>query len=495
MVRIEWPLHVVRRVVAAVVAAAVLAVGGYVAVSWAQRAGERCAAGVVKQGDTGECVGVTDGSYVFSADLKDVEARIKAENDRVAKEAGDSYVSIAYMTTLTLTSRDSNSAESVRHELEGAYLAQYRHNRGDMRAAPPVRLLIANTGTRSARWRHTVDELVADKDADHLVAVTGLGPSTAADLAAIHELSRHQLALVASTMTADDIRNIKNFVRVTPTNTDEAHAAAAFLKAGDTFRTAAIVQDAARGNLYAASLGKAFSAAYPDKRHKLIQPKPTQTFDSSVDSWQTELDLITSNLCVAKPQLIYFAGRGIHLTRFLDALAHRTCDWSGFTVMTGDDTTNLTADSLHEAAETGVPVLYTGLAHPDMYEKSGKSGPRVVDRTSAAAFGPKGLLAQWFPSDPRDDGQAMMAHDAVLTAAKGASLADRGQKHITGNEVARMFEQMQGNNKVPGASGFLTFGADGSPLQKAVPILKLEQDGTSAFVTVSAAEGAPLPGS
>jgi hypothetical protein len=140
-----------------------------------------------------------------------------------------------------------------------------------------------------------------------------------------------------------------------------------------------------------------------------------------------------------------------------------------------------------------VPVLYTGLAHPDMYEKSGKGGARVVDRTSAAAFGPKGLLARWFPSDRRDDGQAMMAHDAVLTAAKGAALADRGQKHISGDEVARMFEQMQGNNRVPGASGFLTFGPDGSPLQKAVPILRLGPDGRSTFVTVSAAEGKPLP--
>jgi ABC-type branched-subunit amino acid transport system substrate-binding protein len=495
MVRIEWPLHVVRRIVLSVVLAAALAVGGYFAAAWVQRASERCADGVVKQGASDECVGVTDGSYVFADDLKDVEGRIRAENARVAKKAGDDYVSIAYMTTMTLTSHDSNSNESIRHELEGAYLAQYRHNRGDMPAPPPVRLLIANTGSGAAHWRHTVDELVARKDKDHLVAVTGLGPSTGADLAAVRELSRHHLALVASTMTADNITNIKNLVRVTPTNTDEARAAAAYLKSTDSYRTAAVVQDAAAGNLYAASLGKAFLAAYPDKRHSLVRGKPTQTYDSSVgESWETELDLITTSLCESKPQLIYFAGRGIHLARFLQALAHRSCDWNGFTVMTGDDTTNLTATRLHEAAKTGIPVLYTGLAHPDMYTKPPKDGRRVVDGTSAAAFGPKGPLAQWFPSDPRDDGQAMMAHDAVLTAEKGAQLADRGQAELHGDAVARMFEQMQGNNQVPGASGFLTFGPDGSPVNKAVPILRLDKDGTSAFVKVSAAGGAPQPG-
>ncbi|MCF3961081.1 ABC transporter substrate-binding protein [Streptomyces fuscigenes] len=493
--RIEWPLHVVRRVAVSVALAAVVAVGGYFGVSWYQRADARCADGVVKQGPAHECVGVTDGSYAFADDLKGVEGRIRKENARVAKEAGGDYVSIAYMTTMTLTAQDSNSRESIRHELEGAYLAQYRHNRGDIKAAPPVRLLIANTGSEAAYWKHTVGELVARRDEDHLVAVTGLGPSTGADLAAVRELSRHRLALVASTMTADNITNIKNLVRVTPTNTDEARAAAAYLKSSNAYRTAAVVQDAAAGNLYASSLGKAFVAAYPDAHHALVRGKAVQTYDSSVgESWETELDLITTNLCDAKPQLIYFAGRGIHLTRFLQALAHRSCDWTGFTVMTGDDTTNLTADRLHEAARTGIPVLYTGLAHPDMYRETAKDGRRVVDTTSAAAFGPQGPLAQWFPSDPRDDGQAMMAHDAVLTAEKGAALADRGQGVPHGDAVARMFEQMQGNNQVPGAGGFLTFREDGSPVNKAVPILRLDKDGTSAFVEVSAAGGTPQPG-
>ncbi|WP_329460062.1 ABC transporter substrate-binding protein [Streptomyces sp. NBC_01497] len=491
MVRIEWPLHVVRRIVLSVVLATALAFGGYFTVSWARQAGERCADGVRKQGPANECVGVTDGSYVFAHHLGDVEAKIKAENDRVAKEAGGDYVSIAYMTTLTLTGDDSNSDESVRHELEGAYLAQYRHNRGDARKAPPVRLLIANTGTQSAQWRHTVDELVARTKADRLVAVTGLGPSTAANLAAIRELSRHRLALVASTMTADNIKNIKNFVRVTPTNSDEARAAAAYLKtSGTAYPTAVVVQDAAQGNLYAATLGKAFRAAFPDAHHTMIRPKPTMTYDSSLSSWERELTEITSNLCATKPQLVYFAGRGIHLTRFLDALASRSCDWDGFTVMTGDDTTNLTVERLRDAASDGIPVLYTGLAHPDMYRK--EQG-RVVDAKAAVAFGPGGELARWFPTDRRDDGQAMMAHDAVLTAEEGASLADDGQGHISGAEVARMFQQMRDFHKLAGASGFIVFGDDGSPLRKAVPILRLNKDGTSAFVRVSAANGSPQP--
>ena len=49
----------------------------------------QCAPGVVRAGPDGECVGVTDGAYLFADELglKDVLGKIKQENDRVVKEA------------------------------------------------------------------------------------------------------------------------------------------------------------------------------------------------------------------------------------------------------------------------------------------------------------------------------------------------------------------------------------------------------------------------
>lgn len=482
MVRIEWPLHVVRRVVAAVVAAAVLGVGGWYAVSWVQETNARCAAGVVKRGEKHECVGVTDGAYKFAGDLKTVETKIKAENDRVTKDKDIPYVSVAYMTSFTLTDTDTNSMESVRHELEGAYLAQQQRN---LDATPRIRLLIANTGSHSAQWKHTVGELIDNKDKNRLVAVTGLGPSTDENLAAIRKLSAGGLALVASTMTADNIRDIKNLVRVTPTNTDEAAAAAAFLKRNDGYATAQVVKDAAKDDLYANTLAAAFPLAYRDAAHSV--PAEAIRYNNSPGQWKNELNLATGQLCEKKPKLIYFAGRGIHLTEFLRQLARRYCQDQKFTVMTGDDITNLTRRELTAAAGTGIPVLYTGLAHPDMLLSSGRAvAPPVAD-----FFTKNGQMSEWFKGDHWDDGQAMMAHDAVLTAATGATMASTGQTHITGNDVAGMFQHMTGTMSVKGASGFLTFDVHGNAVDKAVPILKLGADGTSTFVEVSSAHGAP----
>lgn len=490
MRRIEWPLHIVRRVAIGVVLVAILAVAVPLSVNWITDKRARCAEGVVERGEDNECVGVTDGTYLFAGHLEAVRKKIEEENHRVEKEAGKDYVSVAYMTSFTLTDDDSNSEESVRHELEGAYLAQQRHNNGDLAASPKIRLLIANTGSSSRQWRHTVDELIARKDSDdRLVAVAGLGPSTAQNLAALQRLSEYGIAMVASTMTATNIRDIKGFVRVAPTNEDEAYAASAYLKR-KKIHTAVVVQDAAQNNLYAKTLGSAFARVFPDRNgHRLVAE--AMTYDSSESTgWKNELRYMPGQLCDQKPQVVYFAGRGQHLTHFLHAIANRSCQERQFTVIAGDDTTNLTAQELARAAETKVGVFYTGLAHPDMWKKE----PNAVSGPSAGFFQDGGDLDRWFPNDPRHDGQAIMAHDAVLTAAHGIQMAARWQGEVTGGAVARMFHQMDGSQQVAGASGFISFQNNGNPRNKAVPILALDRQGRAVFVEASAARGKPPGG-
>jgi ABC-type branched-subunit amino acid transport system substrate-binding protein len=179
--------------------------------------------------------------------------------------------------------------------------------------------------------------------------------------------------------------------------------------------------------------------------------------------------------------------RNTRFMHFLDALSNRTCTDRQFTVMAGDDTSNLTAPQLADAYATKINVLYTGLAHPDMYltNRLAVAGP------SAAFFAKDGKLGEWFPTDPRDDGQAIMAHDAVLTAAHGIQRAANGRTVVTGDAVARMFHRMEGHQQVAGASGFISFQNNGNPRNKAVPILQLTRFGIAKFVEVSAANGTP----
>jgi len=471
-------LRTVKRAVTAAVVLAVLAVALPVAYDWWDDRRSRCAEGVVRMEPDGECVGVTDGSHTFADHLDEVTDRIREANEKVVGEDGDAYVSVAYMTSFTVGEADSNSEESVRHELQGAYLAQQRHNEF---SAPKIRLLIANTGSESRHWKHTVGELVRRKDnGERLVAVTGLGPSTGPNREALNELSKHELAMVASTMTATDFHGIEGFVRVAPTNVDEARVASAYLRQ-EGFHTAMVVQDVAKKNPYARTLGRAFTEEFPKGGggHRLVARK--KTFDSSVSgNWRVELRYLSDQLCIHKPQAVYFAGRGQHLTHFLNALANRACPEWGFTVMTGDDTSNLTSEQVRKAVDSGVQVFYTGLAHPEMWRGDPKGPPRRLQN----AFRKGGLLDQWFAGESHADGQAMMAHDAVLTAAEGARMVNHGRSQVTGEAVSRMFHQMQDNMRLRGASGPLSFESDGDAYDKAVPILRLDPNGTPVFVTV-----------
>lgn len=109
----------------------------------------------------GECVGVTDGSYVFRAELADVQRLIAEENDRVRAESS-SYVTVALLDPLSPASQHVLPDGAVRHRLEGAYTALRRVNSTPvvLDKEPQIQLILASEGSTEAQWRHVTDRLV-----------------------------------------------------------------------------------------------------------------------------------------------------------------------------------------------------------------------------------------------------------------------------------------------------------------------------------------------
>ena len=136
-----------------------------------------CGAGVDKRADDGECTGVTDGGYSFTAGLGPVSDRIKAENTKVTK-SGKAYATIALMIPMTFKEEDVAERAQVVREVQGAYLAQFRanHESGD---EPPIRLVLANPGRDMTRWKEVSDQLagMAHSGKDRLRAVFGFNLS------------------------------------------------------------------------------------------------------------------------------------------------------------------------------------------------------------------------------------------------------------------------------------------------------------------------------
>ncbi|OAH14024.1 type 1 periplasmic-binding domain-containing protein [Streptomyces jeddahensis] len=471
--RPRWTRRRLYRTLAWAAVALVVAAAVTVGLVWWLDPERHCTEGVERRGTPAECVGVPDsGTFAFTKDLRDITDRIAQENADVTDEdAKTPYVEVAYLTTLTVRDDDSNSAESVLHELQGAYLAQVRHNAA---YSPKIKLILANPGSRSQHWRFTVEKLKARTGGDHpLVAVAGIGPSTDENKAAARALSKAGLALAASTATATDMV-AERLVRVAPPNSAQARAAASYLH-DEGYDTAALVVDTAKGNLYARTLAEEFARVYPrDTRSRLAERR--YVYDSSQEIWGNQMHFLAEALCDERPEVVYFAGRGKQLGHFLTELADRPCRgeqdgaWQNVTVMTGDDTSNLSSAQLAKSADKGVRLLFTGLAHPRMWDD------RDDIPDPAREFAPGGRMAEWFPSETHDDGQAMVAHDSVAVIGKALQMArgenGSGEDLPDGKAVAAMFQVMI-SQKAHGAGGYLSFTEKGTVVDHGIPILEL----------------------
>jgi hypothetical protein len=443
---------------------------------------------------------VTDGSHVFNSNLKAVEAKIKHENDWVTA-SGQPYVSIAVLATMSPQPKvEPLDYNRTRHAIEGAYLAQYEANHPAGPAGRPgeplIKLLLADEGSQEKTWSQAVAAL---KDrvssSDHLVAVTGLGisvPNTTKVVKALNT-APHVIGMVGAVITGNELSGIPGMVRIAPTNTDEATAAASFLDSEPDPHNplsqrprVCRVQDQNAADSYAHTLGHAFPKAlraWPSKRHYMFVPN-CPVYNSALPNSRTVLGGMGDSVCHARANVVYFAGRGVDLQDFLIGLAHRYCATTRpLTVLTGSDATQLVNHGGLWPTGANMTVYFTALAHPQVW----KHQPPVADQATVAWFGmPRYGFRAVFPGETLNDGWGIMFHDAVLTAVTAIQKLYTQRGAIPpGGAVAQELNQVT----VHGASGYICFNTKHDPINKAIPVVELGQDGRLSYVTLSSASG------
>ncbi|WP_157180493.1 ABC transporter substrate-binding protein [Protofrankia coriariae] len=436
-----------------------------------------CAEGVVRS--DGECVGVTDGSHIFAPDLADVEKLIETENDDVTKRGSRQSVSIAYVFPLRTGETNISVTQPIRRDLEGAFIAQYSANHDTASERPLIRLLLANTGADGHKWQPVVDALskrVAGKD--HLVATVGFGPSLDTTRDAIRWLEGKGIPRISATMTADDLTEIPTLRRIAPLN--HAEVTAVIGHARKASGRALLVQDMKAIDPYPRTLGDTFRDRYPDSANHLVGQ--VEQYNSDLGAVATTFTQMLPNICSGHPGVIYFAGRSDQLKDFLKVLARRNCGSDHITVLTGDDATGLDGESsLDQALAANISVMFTALAHPGAWALPDTGS--FFNRTTVARFrDPAGIFRRNFPNESLDDGEIIMSHDAVLvavTAIRNAASPERPQ--VTSKEVEQALNRLHGEQKVAGASGYLSFDNTGSPTGKPIPLVELTPGGVLAF--------------
>ncbi|MDT9681609.1 hypothetical protein RND61_05890 [Streptomyces sp. TRM76323] len=492
-----------QKIVTSTVVLALLAWGTVTVVQRVTTPEDRsCAPGVARPAGSAECVGVaTAGNgYDFGQPhLTQVAAAIGRENATL--EEGR-YATVALL--LPLSSTSPGLREKVRGELQGAFAQQYRANRRN-NESPKVRLLLANTGKDNVHWKTAVDQLKAMTGAPHqLRAVSGIATSSTPVRNAVGELTRAGIAVVGTTITADDLANgpgrdrFPGLARVSPTNGDEARALAGFGRRVDATK-ALLVHDTRTGDYYTNSLKNAFSSLLARSPYEPVLFTSADDPNAEGTTANT-FRQITHLVCDTRAETVFFAGRHTQLRQFINALGARGCTERRFTVLTGDEGSYLGADPQldRSALDSGLTVRYAALAHPDAWRaRAGYRPPatggsadayaefvRTLGEVAEEPVGPIGRVTL-------TDGQAIVAHDAMAMAVRAIREATPPGAHVPPlRDVAEQWPRVKGSLKVTGASGWICLDNHGNPYNKAVPVVQLTRS-TPRFVAMAWPEGGP----
>lgn len=491
-----------RRLLMAAAVVVVVAVGAFLVPLHPFSPFYPCDDGLVSR--AGSCIGVTDSSDFGDPDLSAVMAKIAAENADVSA-SGENYYSLAYLAPLEPAEARTSVSTGVRREIEGAYLAQYRANRtNELGDTPKIKLLVANAGPGNEHWEAVTRSLIRlSQGTGRLRAVLGFGNSLETTKRAIDMLTQppdgaSAVAAIGSRLSADSLklkplnpgdRRVEGFFRIAPTNTDEAVAAVEHIRQKGYTRPL-LLKDRNDADAYVTTLGAAFQNVFGDTAAE-------ETFNGSQDGLANAFDGVVRNLCVTSPDVVYFAGRGDALVKFIEILSARRCQETPINIVTGDDISGLLAraqegdNGVNVALSGNLTVTYTSLASPALWTDTGS---RSNYSDAALSYFEQNCDKCWstqFPRESLDDSAAIMGHDATALAVTAIRRAENGTgtAGVTTSAVIQLLYQVRGANTVTGASGELSLTECGDVERKPFPLLSLGADGSSTLVRTVVSTG------
>jgi len=405
---------------------------------------------------------ISDGSRIFAgADpaMRGVLAAIAKENATV-RAGNQPYVSVMLLDPLTAGPGSDVSPARMVDELRGAYLAQVRMN-----AAPRIlgiQLLLDDEGTSTeAAEGPAVRQLMTMEGVpDHVVAVAGLGVSTAQTAAAANALARDKMPMFGAVTSADEF-NGHRFAGMVQAVPDVAAQVALLARDLTVPRSAVLVYDQEASDYYTKDLHADFSRAFA-KNVTYVRPYTPDENDTVV-----EFNQIVDDVCSTSgpPPYVLYAGRESVLTILIAQFqGDPGCSGKKITMMTGGD-----ADGLNPAATatnvTGqgqVSVIYTDIANLDGLTPAFKQS--YEDNLATLDPGHTGLSDTWMVATYN----AMMA----VWAAIGSAYVARHPNLPTKRDVLDFVDSLNGTSAPSGATGRFSLDTDGKLVLPDIPIFE-----------------------
>lgn len=420
----------------------------------------------------GECVGTTDGSFVFAPQLAAVERDIQDEN--AAAVSSGNYVSVALLAPMTTGPGSVISMARITDELDGAYAEQYAADSSQSGSGPKIQLVLANEGSTEQAWQQVTSQLAnMAKSPAHLVAVTGMGVSITQTQEGAQLLSRARLAMVASVLTADslDWQHVVGLTTVVPDNLQQVRAMGSYLGShGDLpspggKRGFFLVSDGQGSDMYTASLRHDFKVVFG---HYISYSSPYGPPQMS-----GQLKVIAGEVCAApathgsagvQAPTVLYAGRETLLPGFLHSLrSNPLCQHRRLTVITASDAAALPRSVTQaEPDEGSLTIIYSDLFNPGQVTRLTQ---QVFLKSALHSVG--SLAGTW----------TIATYNALAAAVAATDLADTSSSPAglpAPSSLRNYLLYLNGQNAVNGALGPFGFSSPGgSLLNPQVPVMVL----------------------
>ncbi|MEE3917880.1 hypothetical protein V2I01_01750 [Micromonospora sp. BRA006-A] len=319
-------------------------------------------------GSSEECVGYSDtAGQVFNSEpgqdrLRAVQRRIFAQN-RAAEEVWRRsehrrpYLTLVYLGSLTgnRTRADEESYRPEREELEGMATAQYALLQESAAAddAALLHIVVANAGRQMRHAGDAVRMLEGlARDDPTVLGVVGLVDSRTSTAAALRELSRVGLPVLAPTLSADRMdANSSLYLAMSAPNRDQARMVEAYARQVLRVGEAHVYWTTGEGSsladdLYVATLVDGLRERFGDRITRL-------------DEWRSGRRLTQE---CGYPGMLFFAGRWSEFDGFMRAL--KECGANPPRHLVADDSVNryMANPGLRASAPGNLPVTYVSKA-------------------------------------------------------------------------------------------------------------------------------------
>ncbi|WP_285758536.1 hypothetical protein [Nocardiopsis ansamitocini] len=422
-----------------------------------------------------DCVGFTDGSYVFHERLGAAQETIAEQN--VQAEAGP-HVTVVYFAALSVDDDTAQRAllAGVHGELVGLALRQREYNALRSDDELRIRILLANAGPVLRHGVEVAEAVAAEAARDPgVVAALGFGQSRQSTRDAISVLAKAGIPMIATTPTFDDIdlvngRHSDFFFPLAPSNTRIATQAAAWAREGVTTdkgqlpraERVAVFWQRSKEDLYGGQLASVFMGEF-NRPGALGGGIPGGVaLDAGYDPQGTGLRDTVRSVCQEEPDMVYYAGRSDQFPLFQDELLLADGCQGGVSIMAGDDIVKYVSDQ--GASDSDFPLYYTPLA------ADGGWGAVTEDDAGKGAFYGKfaDLVAaipirSATPAERPSVPHGVMAYDALTVI--GEALADARRNQDPADSAALPTglapSLLSGRLGVPGVSGYISYGTPG----------------------------------